>query len=84
MSLRHEIGLCRAFLRGDGGSFALHPDAYAGLLAAWRAGQAFHECQDLHGATIWIKLGEVCAVSLSLPDAIARCDEDMRADSLAT
>ena len=82
MSIYEEIGSCRVYMKGDDKCFVLHPAHYPMIRAAWMNGNAFYEGEDGYGDALTVKLGEVAAVALWTPEAIAQAMAEQREDAL--
>ena len=79
MIRRREAGVVMAWSKGECG-YAIHPDEWESVRAAFMGGKAFVGTRSLHGSAMVIKLGAIECLQFSTPDSIAEALEEGDAD----
>ena len=77
---QREIGVCRAFCKGEGGYYVLDKNEYDRLKADWMAGKAFFEGVGFYGQPVVFRLMAIEGITVESAEIIVDQLADKAAD----
>ena len=77
---QREVGICRAFCKGEGGYYVLAKNEYERLKTDWMAGKAFFEGVGFYGQPVVFRLMAIEGITIESAEIIATQLADKDAD----